>query len=188
MKVGTIFTANLFRKRWALSLAIACQLGVHAANAPAIGAEAGSASPAAPQLHTATTHPMKFYIAGFSASTHIAYMFLFAHPELLKGVVINSGVYLGRGVDEDHIPLLNSPERANLAIKYIIGENDPGYKECTENWLKTRAKLLCYGHPASKMQMEVIKKANPENLHSGHNWYPTRIVGFCTAAEAAVQQ
>ncbi len=51
----------------------------------------------------------KVWITGFSSSTHIAYMFLFTHPELLKGAVINSGVYLGRGVDESHLPLLNSP-------------------------------------------------------------------------------
>ena len=127
----------------------------------------------------------KVYITGFSSSTHIAYMFLFAHPELLKGVFINSGVYLGRGVDEEHIPLLNSPERAKIEIKYIIGENDPGYEKCLENWLEAKAKLLSYGHPASKIQMEVIKKGNPENLSPGHNWFPTRILGFCSAVELA---
>lgn len=129
----------------------------------------------------------KVYITGFSSSTHIAYMFLFAHPELLKGVMINSGVYLGRGVDEDHIPFLKSPERAKLSIKYIIGEKDPGYSKCSENWEETRAELLHYGHPASKLQMEVIKQGNPEHLSAGHNWFPTKILDFCAAVELTFQ-
>ena len=130
----------------------------------------------------------KVYITGFSASTHVAYLFLFTHPELLKGVVINSGVYLGRGVDEDHIPLRNSPERAQIEIKYITGGNQSGYQEGLENWLEAKAKLLSYGHPASKIQMEVIKAGNPEKLSAGHNWYPTRILDFCTAAELTFQK
>ena len=130
----------------------------------------------------------KVYITGFSASTHVAYLFLFTHPELLKGVVINSGVYLGRGVDEDHIPLLNSPERAQIEIKYITGGSQSGYQEGLENWLEAKAKLLSYGHPASKIQMEVIKPGNPEKLSAGHNWYPTRILDFCTAAELTFQK
>jgi len=125
----------------------------------------------------------KFYITGFSASTHVAYMFLFAHPELLKGVVINSGVYLGRGVDESHIPLMNSPVRANLDILYIIGANDPGYKVCMENWRETKAQLLSYGHKAAKIREEVIQKGNPERLNPGHNWFPTKVLGFCDAVE-----
>jgi predicted esterase len=125
----------------------------------------------------------KVYITGFSSSTHIAYLFLFTHPELLKGTVINSGVYLGRGVDEDHIPLLNSPERAGIGVKFIIGENDPGYVKCSENWLETRAKLLRSGHVASKLEMEVIKKGNAASLGIGHQWYPTRILDFCAANE-----
>ena len=127
----------------------------------------------------------KVYITGFSSSTHIAYMFLFAHPELLKGAIINSGVYLGRGVDEDHIPFRNSPERAKIEIKYIIGGNESGYQECLENWLEAKAALLRYGHSASKIQMEVIKQGNPEKLSAGHNWFPTRILDFCVAAELA---
>jgi len=115
-------------------------------------------------------------------------MFLFAHPELLKGAIINSGVYLGRGVDEAHIPFLNSPERATLAIKYIIGENDPGYKKCSENWMEAKAKLLRYGHPASRIQMEVIKQGNPEHLSAGHNWFLTKIFDFCAAAELTSQK
>ena len=130
----------------------------------------------------------KVYITGFSSSTHIAYLFLFAHPELLKGVIINSGVYLGRGVDEDHIPLMNSPERANLPVKYIVGEEDHGYQKYSENWQESRAKLLGYGHPASKMQMEVIKPGNPDRLSAGHNWFPTRIFDFCDAVELALQK
>ena len=130
----------------------------------------------------------RVYITGFSSSTHIAYMFLFAHPELLKGAIINSGVYLGRGVDEAHIPFLNSPERAKLAIKYIIGESDPGYEKCSENWMEAKAKLLRYGHPASRIQMEVIRKGNRENLSPGHNWFPTRIFDFCAAVELALQK
>ncbi len=121
----------------------------------------------------------KVYITGFSSSTHVAYMFLFTHPELLKGVIINSGVYLGRGVDEDHIPFLNSPERARLLIKYIVGEEDPGYKKYSENWQETKAKLLHYGHPASKIEMEVIRKGNRDDLNPGHGYYPTRIFDFC---------
>ena len=130
----------------------------------------------------------KVYITGFSSSTHVAYMMLFTHPELLKGVIINSGVYLGRGVDEAHIPLMNSPERVNLPIKYIVGEEDRGYEKYSENWQEARAKLLGYGHPASKMQMEVIKPGNSEHLSAGHYWFPTRIFDFCAAAELALQK
>lgn len=130
----------------------------------------------------------RVYVAGFSSSTHIAYLFLFTHPELLKGVFINSGVYLGRGVDDDHIPFKNSPERAGLNIKFMIGEKDPGYQHCVENWQETKAQLLSYGHPASKIQMEVIKPGNPEHLSAGHNWFPTKIFAFCTAAELALQK
>ncbi|MEN9677761.1 MAG: putative esterase [Verrucomicrobiota bacterium] len=125
----------------------------------------------------------KVYITGFSSSTHVAYLFLFNHPELLKGVIINSGVYLGRGVAEDHIPFLNSPERARLRIKYIVGEEDPGYPKYSENWYETKAKLLHYGHPASIIEMEVIKQRNGDKLKPGHSCYPTRIFDFCAAGE-----
>jgi hypothetical protein len=128
------------------------------------------------------------YIAGASSSTHVAYLFLFTHPELLKGVVINSGVYAGRGVDESHIPLLNSPERAALDIKFIVGEDDPGYANNMQNWQETRAKLISYGHQASKMQVEVVKRNNPEHLSAGHTWYPTKILDFCAAVESAISR
>ncbi len=127
----------------------------------------------------------RVYITGFSSSTHVAYMLLFTRPELLKGVIINSGVYLGRGVDEDHVPLLNSPQRLNLPIKYIVGEDDRGYQKYSENWQETKAKLLRYGHSASKIQMEVIKKGNREHLNPGHDCYATRIIDFCATAELA---
>jgi len=129
----------------------------------------------------------KFYITGFSSSTHVAYLFLFAHPELLKGAMINSGVYLGRGVDEDHIPFLRSPERAQLPVKFIIGEKDPGYRNCSENWEEVRTKLLQYGHPAANLQIEVIQQRNPEHLSAGHNWFPTKILDFIIAAELRFQ-
>jgi len=130
----------------------------------------------------------KVYITGFSSSTHVAHLFLFNHPELLKGVIINSGGYAGRGVDEDHIPFLNSPERAKIEIKYIVGENDRGYEWYSENSQETKAKLLRYGHPASKIQMEVIKKGNPEKLNPSHCCYPTKIFDFCVAVERASQK
>jgi hypothetical protein len=130
----------------------------------------------------------KFYIAGFSASTHIAYMFLFAHPELLKGVVINSGVYLGRGVDEDRIPLVNSPARTNLDVLFLIGVKDPGYEKCLDNWRKSREQLMGYGHPAAKMQEEVIQEGNPDGLSPGPDWYPAKILGFCEAVELKARQ
>lgn len=130
----------------------------------------------------------RVYITGFSSSTHIAYLFLFTHPELLKGAFINSGVYLGRGVDKDHLPLRNSPERARIEVKFIIGESDPGYHKCSENWLETKALLLECGHPASRIQMEAIKKGNAEKLSAGHNWYPTRIFDFCLAAESGMRK
>lgn len=125
----------------------------------------------------------KVYITGFSSSTHVAYLFLFTHPELLKGFIINSGGYAGRGVDEDHIPFLNSPERAKLPIKCIVGEEDRGYGKYSENWQETKTKLLRYGHSASRIQMEVIRKGNPENLNPGHSPYPTRILDFCASVE-----
>ena len=56
----------------------------------------------------------------------MAYLLLFTHPELLKGVIVNSGVYLGRGVDKDNIPYRNSPERAALPVTFIVGEEDRG--------------------------------------------------------------
>jgi hypothetical protein len=105
------------------------------------------------------------------------------HPELLKGVMINSGVYLGRGVDEAHLPFTNAPERAGVAIKYIVGENDPGYPKYSENWKETKAKLLSYGHSAAKIQEEVIKPGNPEKLGAGHQWFPTKILEFCSGVE-----
>jgi predicted esterase len=125
----------------------------------------------------------KVYLTGFSSSTHIACMFLFAHPELLKAVIVNSGGYAGRGVDESNIPFLNSPERATLPIKFIVGENDRWCNSYLESWQETTTKLLGYGHPASKMQIEVIKQGNPERLSAGHNWFPTRIFDFCAAVE-----
>lgn len=129
----------------------------------------------------------KFYLTGFSASTHIAYVFLFVHPELLKGVVVNSGMFAGRGVDENHIPLLNSPERANLEILFTIGANDPHYETYMENWRETKAKLLGYGHSEAKIREDVIQPGNPEKLNPGHNWFPTKTIGFCDAAEKAAR-
>jgi predicted esterase len=125
------------------------------------------------------------WITGFSSSTHIAYMFLFAHPELLKGAVINSGVYLSRGVDENHIPLLNSPERSGIAVKFIVGEADPGCEKYLESWTQAKAKLLSSGHVAAKLQMEVIRKGNADNLGIGHQWFRTRVLDFCAAPDRA---
>lgn len=125
----------------------------------------------------------KVYITGCSSSTHVAYLMLMNHPELLKGVVINSGVYLGRGVDEAHLPLTNSPERAGVAIKYIVGENDGNYAKYIENWKETKAKLLSWGHTAAKIQEEIIRPGNPEKLGSGHQWFPTKIMDFCIGEE-----
>ena len=122
------------------------------------------------------------WIAGFSASTHVAYLFLFTHPELLKGVVINSGGYLGRGVDDYHIPLRDSPERAGIAVKFIIGESDPGYDFCMQNWEATKAQLLSYGHPAANLQMEIIRKGNADKLGTGHQWFLTRILDCCSTS------
>jgi hypothetical protein len=127
----------------------------------------------------------KVFITGFSSSTHVAYLFLFTHPELLKGVVINSGVYLGRGVDENHLPLVKSPERAQLEIKFIVGERDNGCGHYLENWAETKTQLIRCGHPEPRIQMEVIKPGNAENLSPGHNWFHTRILDFCTAVETA---
>ncbi len=129
----------------------------------------------------------KVYLAGFSSSTHIAYLFLFTHPELLKGAVINSGVYLGRGVDENQLPLPNSPARAGLAVKFIVGENDPGCARYSENWRETSVKLLGCGHVAAKLSMEVIKKGNAAHLGTGHQWFPSRILDFCTATASATR-
>jgi hypothetical protein len=128
------------------------------------------------------------WITGFSSSTHIAYMFLFAHPELLKGAVVNSGVYLGRGVDEDHIPLRNSPERAGIAVKFIVGESDPGHERYLESWTEAKAKLLSYGHDAAKLQMEVIRQGNPDKLGTGHQWFRTRVLDFCLGVGGAGQE
>ena len=91
-------------------------------------------------------------------------------------------------MDENHIPFLNSPERALIAVKFIVGENDPHYEAYSENWTETKAKLLRYGHPASKLQMEVINKGNPDKLSAGHNWFPARIFDFCAAVELALQK
>lgn len=129
----------------------------------------------------------KVYITGCSSSTHVAYLLLMNHPELLKGTIINSGVYLGRGVDEEHMPLVNSAERASVAIKYIVGEKDPGYPKYTENWRETKAKLLRWGHPAAKIQEEIIRQGNPEKLGSGHQWFPTKILDFCCGVENGVK-
>jgi len=130
----------------------------------------------------------KVYISGFSSSTSIAYLFIFTHPELLQGAVINSGVYLGRGVDEEHIPYLNSPGRANLPIKFIKGENDKynhgdPYNEGMKNWRETKAKLLSYGHLETNFQEEIVKKNNAEHLPSGHNYFYAPILDFCEAIE-----
>ena len=129
----------------------------------------------------------RVYLAGFSSSTHIAYLFLFTHPELLKGVVINSGVYLGRGVDEGHLPLPNSPARAGLAVKFIVGENDPNCARYSENWRETSVKLLGCGHVASRLSLEVVKKGNAAHLGTGHQWFPSRILDFCAATESATR-
>ncbi len=127
----------------------------------------------------------RVYITGFSASTHIVYLFLFTHPELLKGAVINSGVYRGRGVDEDHLPLLNSPERARVEIKFIAGEEDKGAVLYAKNWAETKALLIHSGHPESKFHEEIIRKGNPDKLPVGHTWFPTRIMDFFTGIQQA---
>jgi predicted esterase len=120
----------------------------------------------------------KVYITGFSSSTHVAYLFLFNHPELLKGVIINSGVYLGRGVDEEQLPFLNPPERASLPVKYIIGEEDQGFERCLENWRETKARLLRCGHQDARIEMEIIRKGNRENLNPGTASIPRASLTF----------
>ena len=115
----------------------------------------------------------KVYIAGFSSSTHVAYLMLMNHPELLKGVVINSGGFAGRGVDEAHLPLVNSADRAGVAIKCLVGEKDPHYEFYAANWKETKSRLLSYGHTAAKIQEEIIKSA-------GHQWFTRQILDFCS--------
>ncbi len=127
----------------------------------------------------------RVYITGFSASTHIVYLFLFTHPELLKGALINSGVYRGRGVDEAQLPLLNSPERARVEIKFIAGEQDKGAALYAENWAQTKALLVRSGHPESKFHEEIIRQGNTENLPVGHTWFPTRIMDFFIGIQQA---
>ena len=127
----------------------------------------------------------RVYLTGFSASTHIVYLFLFTHPELLKGAVINSGVYRGRGVDEDHLPLVGSPERARVEIQFIAGEQDKGAKLYAENWAQTKALLIRSGHPESRFHEEIIRPGNPDNLPVGHTWFPTRIMDFFIGVQKA---
>ena len=127
----------------------------------------------------------RVYFTGFSSSTNVAYLFLFNHPELLKGVMINSGMFVWRGVDRDEIPLLHSAERAAIAVKFIIGENDPFYGKVYENWETTRSELLRCGHQETRLQSEIVKPANPQHLPTGHTWFPTRILDFCADGEAA---
>ena len=122
----------------------------------------------------------KVYIAGFSSSTHVAYLMLMNHPELLKGVVINSGGFAGRGVDEAHLPFVNSPERAGIAIKCLVGEKDPHCDFYDANWKETEPKLLTYGHTAAKLQEEIIKSA-------GHQWFPMQILDFCIGVESGLK-
>ncbi len=127
----------------------------------------------------------RVYLTGFSASTHIVYLFLFTHPELLKGAFINSGVYRGRGVDEDHLPLLNSPERARVQIKFIAGEQDKGATLYAENWAQTKALLIRSGHPESTFHEEILRAGNPDKLPIGHTWFPTRIMDFFIGIQQA---
>ena len=74
-------------------------------------------------------------------------------------------------------------KRAGLAVKFIVGENDPNCARYSENWRATSVKLLGCGHVAAKLTMEVIKKGNAAHLGTGHQWYPTRILDFCAATE-----
>ena len=127
----------------------------------------------------------RVYITGFSASTHIVYLFLFTHPELLKAALINSGVYRGRGVDENHLPLMNSPVRAQVEIKFIAGEQDKGAALFTQNWTQTKALLRRCGHPESKFHKEIVRIGNAENLPVGHAWFPTRIIDFFIGVQQA---
>jgi predicted esterase len=120
----------------------------------------------------------RVYITGFSASTHIVYLFLFTHPELLKGAFINSGVYRGRGVDESNLPLVDSPERARVEIQFIAGEQDKGAKIYAENWAETKALLRGCGHPEFRFHEEIVRQGNSEHLPVGHMWFPTRIMDF----------
>lgn len=122
----------------------------------------------------------RVYVTGFSASTHIVYLFLFTHPELLKGAFINSGVYRGRGVDESNLPLVNSPERARVEIQFTAGEQDKGAKLYAENWAEAKALLRGCGHPESRFHEEIIRQGNAEHLPVGHAWFPTRIMDFFT--------
>ena len=55
----------------------------------------------------------------------------------------------------------------------------------TTNGLEAKANRLGYGHLPSKVQMEVNKKGNPDNLSTGRHWFPTRILEFGAAVELA---
>ncbi|GEP44302.1 hypothetical protein [Brevifollis gellanilyticus] len=125
----------------------------------------------------------RVHIVGFSASTHVAYLFLFNHPELLKSVFINSGGYQGRGVDADHIPLLHSPERARVAVKMIVGDQDRGFQFYADNWATTKPLLIRCGHPESRLHEEIIRQGNAEKLPVGHTWFPTRLMDFVIGIE-----
>jgi dienelactone hydrolase len=78
----------------------------------------------------------RFLIAGFSAGGHATWLMVFLHPDLLAGAVSNAGNFLGRGLEDR--TLSQSPERATLPLREIIGSDDGHYAALYAQWQAAR--------------------------------------------------
>jgi hypothetical protein len=64
----------------------------------------------------------KYFIAGLEAAGHTIWGILFNHPEVVRGAALVCPNYLGRWVDEEHIP--PAAERVALPIRNFVGNKD----------------------------------------------------------------
>jgi hypothetical protein len=63
----------------------------------------------------------RYFIAGLEAAGHTIWGILFNHPEVVRGAALICPNYLGRWVDEEHIPLAAEPA---LPIRNFVGTKD----------------------------------------------------------------
>jgi predicted peptidase len=105
----------------------------------------------------------KYFITGLEAGGHTVWGILFNHPEAVRGAALVCPNYLGRWVDEAHIP--SAAERTRLPIRNFVGTKDetcsPGRPIYTQ---MQRAMSLAESHGYQNVSLTRVEGKGHERL------------------------
>jgi dienelactone hydrolase len=128
------------------------------------------------ELQTEFSAQHRFFITGFSAGGHATWLMVFLHPDLLAGAVSNSGNFIGRSLPGR--ALSQSPERATLPIREIIGSDDGHYPSLYAQW--QAARKLATDNGWGNLSEEIV----PGEKHAPR---PDRVLAFFSSILANPQ-